>query len=258
MNNPNEMIRQKVGILLGAPTTCWAASSRRDYDVLPLRYFILALNRVQTAYEFSFPDHEPVPTAKECTEEELLQKVESIRGAISPGVDYLIIITTSRISGNLFFTTASPVAAITTDTWEKYFSPPSLFEYLLHCLSACLLFMHPKLHLDSHRDTRGCVLDYTGWKPDDRVDIALGYICDSDRTHIRQRLGDSFLEEMHSVISRKWIGSTNDHGSVAYNLKHYFRFDIDRDSGFNKNFWERAKAKFDEVQARDLKQYCSL
>jgi len=58
---------------------------------------------------------------------------------------------------------------------------------------------------------------------------------------------------MKLVISRKWIGTVSDIGSVAFDLKHFFRFDIDRHSGFNKTFWERSRAKFDELPLEGVK-----
>lgn len=238
------MARQTVAIILGTPT---------NYDVLAFRYFILALNRIQSIYEFSFPDINVQFDEEEYSEENILSLTASIHKALDIPTDYLIAITTRGIQGNLFFTSQNRVAVITTDIWEAYLSPPSLFEYLLHCISASLLFQHPALSLNSHRDTRGCVLDFTRWKPDDRVDIALGYICDSDAENIRQKAGDDYLDQMKLVISRKWIGSVNENGSVAFDLKHMFRFDIETDSGFNKTYWERAKTKFDEAPYEVLK-----
>ena len=113
--------------------------------------------------------------------------------------------------------------------------------------------MHPSLNLDSHTDTRGCVLDYTRIKADDRIDIALGYICDADCEDIKRQAGEEYLGQMQFLISRKWIGTIDDPGSVAFEMKHLFRFDITRDSGFNKTFWERARAKLDEVPFEVIK-----
>jgi hypothetical protein len=238
------MARQTVALTLSTPT---------NYDVLAFRYFILSLNKLQSIYEFSFPDLPPSFEGEVCSEDEILDKSASFHAGIAPKTDYLIVITTCGIEGNLFFTSRGSVAVITTDTWEAYFSPPSLFEYLLHCISASLLFMHPSLNLTSHFDTRGCVLDFTRLKADDRIDIALGYICDSDCAHIVANVGEDFLNQIRLVISRGWIGTIQEEGSVAYNLKHLFRFDITRDSGFNKTFWERAKTKFDEAPFEFLK-----
>lgn len=237
--------RQTVGLILATPT---------NYDVLAFRYFILSLNKVQSIYEFSFPEVlVEYEEEEEYTEADLFKSIAAIDEIISPAFDYLMVITTRRIEGNLFFTSQEKSAAITTDTWEAYFSPPSLFEYLLHCICASLLFMHPALDLDSHTDTRGCVLDYTRWKQDDRIDIGLGYICDSDSQQIKQRINAEYLAQMQFTISRRWIGTVNDTASVAYELKHLFGFDIVQDSGFNKTFWQRAKGKLDEVPLEAIK-----
>ncbi len=234
------MPRQNVTILLGLPT---------NYSVLPLKYIILELNKMQTQYEFSFPDCQNICQFEEAEypESSLFSRIESIRESLTLKADYTIAIITSKISGNLFWATNSKCAAITTNMWEKIFSPPSLFEYLLHSITACLILMHPSLNLDIHPDTRGCILDYTRWKHDERIDIALGYICEADCNMIRKAVGKSYLDEIQLLLSRKWIGSITDNTSIAYNLKHFFAFDIHKDSGFNKNFWERAKTKFDEL-----------
>ncbi|SRR6266852_6578360 len=246
MNKSDKMVeRRRVAILLGEPS---------NYDTLAFRYFILALNQLQTLYEFYFPDYEIKFAAQKYSENRLIEMIKSARHELSPRPDYLIVIITSSISGNLFFVTLGRVAAITTDVWEKYFSPPSLFEFLLHCIAANLLFMHPALDLDPHNEEiRGCVLDYTKVKEHDRVDIALGYICDEDAEHIRNAIDEAYLHGMRSVISRRWIGSIDDNGSVAYNLKHFFRFDIARDSGFNKTLWERTRDMLDELPTEGLK-----
>jgi hypothetical protein len=49
------------------------------------------------------------------------------------------------------------------------------------------------------------------------------------------------------MISRSWIGSIDTPESVAYNLRRYFKFNIDKDSGFNKTFWEKARDHLPEA-----------
>ena len=36
-------------------------------------------------------------------------------------------------------------------------------------------------------------------------------------------------------------------GSVAYSLKNFFKVDLNKDTGFYKTFWERAKEYLPEV-----------
>ena len=98
--------------------------------------------------------------------------------------------------------------------------------------------------IDSHRDTFGCVIDFTRDKFDDRVDITLGYICDNHKEEIMTVFGEQYLNETINILERKWIGNLEEKDSVAYNLNHIFKFNINKDSGFNKNLWDKCKESF--------------
>jgi len=79
-----------------------------------------------------------------------------------------------------------------------------------------------------------------------KIDITLGYICEKHTEEIIKYYGSEYLKEFQYVIDRNWIGSIKKEGSVAYNLKHIFKFNINKNSGFNKNRWERMKEKISE------------
>ena len=233
--------REKVAILL---------TSKPNFNEFALKYFFLSLNSIQSTYEFVFPEINTYFYDEETyTDDDLLSSFKEVRKRITfeGQPNYFINIVQSRIEGNLFFVCQSNVAFITTDVWERLFSPPSLFEYLLHCIGATLIAMHPKLNLSSHTETRGCALDYTRFKMDDRVDISLGYLCDDCRQTISGGAGPHYLKDISIIISRNWIGDINSFDSVAHNLKRFFRFDVNKDSGFNKTFWEQAKEHFVEI-----------
>ncbi len=239
------MNRETVGIIIAQPT---------NFDVLSFKYFLLALNKVQDYYEFIFPDIEDIEfSALEKSYEQLFEEFETIKNKLEIETNYWIVILSEGLPNNYFFNSQGNVSFITTNVWNRLFSPPSLFEYLLHCITASLLFMHPKLSLSSHNETKGCVIDFTRIKEDDRVDIALGYICDLDRQHIVENIGKDYLKQIELIINRKWIGSIEDRGSIAYNLKHFFHFNIDHDSGFNKTFWEKALSKFEDLPLELIK-----
>jgi len=235
--------RKTVSILL---------TSEPDYDEFAFKYFLLSLNKIQSYYEFVFPDiGDPDINNYYCSdhyeEEELFNSFEKeVKSKISSEIipDYFINVMTPSFGENLFFGCSGNVAFITTHEWEKYFSPPSLFEYLLHCIIGCLLYMR-NIGLSGHKyDTKGCCLDYTYFKTNDRVDIALGYICDECRGKIIDRVDKEYFAEITRMINREWIGNINDFGSVAHNLKSFFRFNINRDSGFNKSSWDKVKDYF--------------
>ncbi len=233
--------REKVAILL---------TSKPNFDEFALKYFILSMNNIQLMYEFVFPEINTYWYNEEnYTRDYLFDSFAEMKQHImfEGEPDYFINIIQSKIEENLFFECRQNIAFITTDVWERLFSPPSLFEYLLHCIGAALIFMYPKLNLGSHSETRGCALDYTRYKMDDKVDISLGYLCDNCKKAILEGAGLDYLKNISTMIDRKWIGDIETFDSVAHNLKHFFKFDINKDSGFNKTFWERAKEHFPEI-----------
>ncbi len=243
---------------MGRKTVAILLASTPNYAEFAFKYFILTLNKVQNFYEFFFveTDDETLGNfySQDYYESDNLFNSfsKTVRPKIEEAIDdtpeYWISIITSRIGENLFFETQGKVSFITTDTWEKYYSPPSLFEYLSHCIISSLLFMNDDLDLESHNwETRGCCLDYTYEKMNDRVDISLGYICDECKKKIISNTSSKYFLEVKGIVSRGWIGDIDVFGSVAYNLKHFFKLDLTRDSGFNKSYWDKAKGQFYEL-----------
>jgi hypothetical protein len=227
--------RSKVAILL---------SSKPDFDEIAFKYFVLNLNSNQSLYEFTFPEIDAFYyLEKDYSRESLfkIHKKESSHIYFESTPEYYINIVKAEIEGNLFFICRDNVTFITTNSWEKLYSPPSLFEYLLHGISVSLIAMHPQIGIMTHSETRGCTLDYTKYKADRRIDISLGYICDNCRSIILKQAGKEYLDDICKIINREWIGDINTFDSVAYNLKRFFRFDINKDSGFNKTWWEKFK-----------------
>lgn len=246
------MKRLRISIIFG---------NEPNFNKAACKYFILYLNKLQSTYEFSFPDilKFPFEENKYCeydTANSILNDFALKNGIIT---DHLIAITTNKFSNNYFFNNEEKNSVITTYVWDKYFSPPSLFEYLLHSIYCCLIYSQKTLpntvlskkaqmiNIGSHKDTRGCVADFTRNKSDDRIDIILGYICDEHKKEIKKFYGKNYLIETTNILERKWIGNINDKDSVAYNLKHIFKFDINKDSGFNKTNLEKICEKFYEM-----------
>ncbi|RDC65459.1 hypothetical protein [Adhaeribacter pallidiroseus] len=246
------MKRLKAAIIFG---------TKPNFDKDAFMYFILYVNKIQSTYEFCFPDVSSYPFEKEVVDYNTSpQKVNEFVKENSIVADIFISIITSSFNNNYFFyADYHQPSIITTDIWDRHLSPPSLFEYLLHSIYSCLIYTQvlPNdttltnkqllIKLDSHNDTRGCIADFTRQKYDDRIDIILGYICEEHTNDIKQFYGEGYLNDLQYVISRKWIGSIEEKESAAYNLKHIYKFDINKDSGFNKTLWDKIKAKFYEI-----------
>lgn len=232
-------------------------------------YFILHVNKIQSIYEFSFPDicdengKQVYPKfsneGKKIGFSKSLETIDVFFKKRNIKSDYGIAIITKSFQNNYFFNAASNSSVITTDIWEKHFSPPTLFEYLLHCIYTCLMYSKivpndrvlekEQLNIDmrSHTDMIGCIADFTRQKYQDRIAITLGYVCEEHKEKILQVYGKDYLEQFLYVISREWIGKIDENGSVAYNLRSIFKFNINKDSGFNRTRWEKLQSNFYEI-----------
>jgi hypothetical protein len=71
------------------------------------------------------------------------------------------------------------VGLITSKDWNKNFSPPSLFEYIALSVFICGIFFFNydyKGSLRPHKD-KGCIFDYTYYKPNKRISISNPGLC---------------------------------------------------------------------------------
>ena len=220
--------------------------SAPNFRVDPFKYFILSVNKVQNLFEFRFPnrgfDVKHGPLSTKCLFKAMKDRIDEVsltQDCVT--ADYVIGIISTPIIDNIFWEVDSNNAIITTDVWERYFSPPSVFEYILHSIIGAILEMQSGGKIKSHRDTRGCIRDVTIMKRDDRLDIALGYLCDEHRGQITSIFGNDYTTSIECIIDLKWLGGQEKYGTVAHNLKHYFSYNILKDSGFRRTWWERAK-----------------
>jgi hypothetical protein len=243
--------RLKIALLFGNPP---------NLDKYALKYFILSLNKLQSSYEFFFPDSDSYAfTQSVCLYETCNSELETFVKNSRIIADYHIAIITIPFDNDYFSRADNKTAVITTVGWEKYFSPPSLFEFILFSIIDSLIYSdllpgeseedngEEGINYESHDDTWGCISDFTGDKFDSRIDIILGYICDEHKEAIREYYGELYLQEITQILERKWIGNISEQGSIAHQLKHVFKFDINKDSGFNKTLWEKCQDKFYEI-----------
>jgi hypothetical protein len=134
---------------------------------------------------------------------------------------------------------------ITTDYWEKYFSPPSVFEYLLQCIIASLIDMKTDYVIPEHRiETFGSVTDYTRLKVERKASIIIGGIDDNSKELLLDATNQEYVDGVQKILGRSWIGTVKKEDFVAFNLKKYYKYDIDRDSGLKKTSWEKIKDTF--------------
>jgi hypothetical protein len=232
--------------------------SETDFDPYACKYLILSLNEAnfQSCFEFQFPEFNTeisgILPKKDDYEvsylfEEFSRYVNRSEKDASTRSDYYIGITNVKMGGedDFFWVTKENKAIITTKHWQKKFSPPSVFEYIISSIAGCLAIVSsrslPTGEVKEHQVTRGCFLDYAYNKKDNKVDVALGYVCDECRVHLQNSIGKEATSCIEGMCSRKWLGEVEEFGSPAHNLKKFFKVDLDKDTGFYKTFWEKVK-----------------
>jgi hypothetical protein len=220
-------MRKKIGIFF---------LSEPNFDKNACKFLVLNLNKVQSLYQFEFPECEKRLVFETDQDSEKFSKFTALASEF-PKEEYLIGITTEGLEDNRFWTKDDTKSIVTTDTWSKYFKPPSVFEYILCATISSLVQMatategtEPVL---SHRETKGCLLDYGYFKEDFRVKISVGNMCDQCKASIKKSLGEDFLDAITKMWDfHEWVGEPDTLKTVAYDMKKFFKVDLNKDTGF--------------------------
>jgi hypothetical protein len=230
--------------------------SKPNFNEYACKFMVLNLNKIQDCFRFEFPEMSsyPLSSVEQHQTSNYFGEFSRIIKSNFPDSakdDYFIGLTTLGLDSNKFWDKKENMAIITTDSWDRLFTPPSVLEYIIHSIAGSLVQMMSEHEgsqpILSHKETKGCLLDYTYFKEDDKVDISIGDVCDECRLQIVRSLGEEFVSCIGKMASGKWIGEVDSADSVAHGLKKYFKIDLNKDTGFNKTFFEKAKDSFPEL-----------
>ena|GEM_PF-1932024 len=248
-----------------------------DFDQDACAYFLMQMNHHQTTFDFQVVplivktndkegDRIPKNNHKEC----LFEWLDDFAGRISNlNIDYWMGITSELVPGqptwhfkgkNVDETTSHKILwIITSRNWEKYRSPPSLFEYLLTSVFRCTL-QSLSLELEAekneikemkflrakgHKVTRGCVFDFTHR----RASVSIFKLClgcqkklrslEKLITEKRKNWDVNLVDDVTTILSKTWMGTPEKRDSPLFNLKKMYKYDVDRNSGFYKKWYQR-------------------
>ena len=225
----------------------------QEVDPAAFIFFVLSTNDLQKSLFFLFPDlPDDDPKAKPTEIQNLTYKLAAQRSREGSQISQIeadchIFITKAQLGEeDYFFIEEGSLVLVTTYKWDREFAPPSLFEYLFHCILCGVTYRLAAFH--SHDQfTIGCPFDFTCTKANRRAGIVLGRICDDHARQVRERIGPDYFEDIQKLFSFEWIGKADEANSIAYKMRDYFRYDLKRDSGFQKSFWERTQPHLDTL-----------
>lgn len=237
-----------------------------DFDQDACAFFLLHMNHYQNTFEFQVIDLDTIP--KMDNKESLLDWLDRFALENSNlNINYWMGITSEPVAGHKTWhfdkktekeTKSSRLLwIITSRGWEKHRSPPSLFEYLLVTLFRCALeslnreiedeelqkleFLRHKLH----KVTRGCIFDFTHR----RTSVSIFKLCFGCKQKlslleksIKEKGNDiNLVSDVATLLSKEWMGTPEKRDSPLYDLKKIYKYDIDRNSGFNKGLREKLR-----------------
>jgi hypothetical protein len=183
-------------------------------------------------------------------------KLENDSGYPASPMDYWIGITSEGIGSNFFCWTEKEkdkiVTIITSENWQREYSPPSVFEYIAISTFRCSLrslirdFIG---RLKDHNEMRGCIFDYTEDKRYRRISISNPNLCSGCKETIQELeviIQKSLDEQISKVLSRKWLGSIKKENSPMYNLRRNYGYNAEVNSGFYKGWFESVRDNIKE------------
>lgn len=228
---PTDLLTRKIAI--------WF-EGEQEFDILPFIFFVSSANAGQQSFQFYFPDPPDGLTYEVAGARQAKGEPAFVDGSGLEPYDVLIFITSKYLDGNHSFIELGPLVHISTHGWKGNSSPPSVFEYLFHCMMCGAIYALTTVR--SHGQfTMGCQFEYTRVKELDRMDIALGFICQEHRQIITSELGDRVFADAEVLFKFSWLGKPNDHGTVSFKMKDLFNYDLRKDSGYKKKLLERVQ-----------------
>jgi hypothetical protein len=118
-------------------------------------------------------------------------------------------------------------------------APPSILEFfMILIVERAVMLACGKNWPGGHLTTKGCLLDFTADLTDARYLVLTGFICNRCRTVLAELHSESFVQDIELLISKTWIGSREEHTSIATNTKK-LGYDLFVTKGIEPTAFER-------------------
>lgn len=169
--------------------------------------------------------------------------------------EYAIAIIERKVKEEFYYVSDGPLAIISIGDWKKKYAPPSVIEFLLSTIvGAAIGLLDTEDQIPMHVATRGCLFDYNETLETARYSVLVNHICTDCAERIRETFGEDFLREVKTITDRDWIGDPKEVGSVAYNLKRVFYYDLTKTKGFRASLIEKIAQKIAQAVLENVVQ----
>jgi hypothetical protein len=234
-----------------------------------VRFLLLRLNVVQTAFEFEFIplltrdpfvdglrgrgvlDRSETKVASDAFADRLERS--AVAGAAMFGLpdeerQRVVVLSTARFADRFYVTRTPRLSVLALGDWERTMAPPSLTEFFLSLvISEAITHAVPALRKAGHYGTKGCKLDFSVVLTDARQQVLSSFICAS----CRSRIPDDLLAQIEAMVDNAWLGEVSDPSSpaaIAAALGH----DLFVVKGLRPTLWETVKVTLRQDGVRQL------
>lgn len=166
----------------------------------------------------------------------------------------LIFISNATFDNDYYVAGLDDWGIIALGNWKRYMSPPSILEFfMILIVERSVKFVCGKNWPGDHLTTRGCLFDFTPELTDARYLILTGFICNRCRKILSELFSEEFIDDIELLISKKWIGSREEHTSIATNTKK-LGYDLFLTKGIKPTIFERLAILLEEEGVKTIMQ----
>jgi hypothetical protein len=247
-----------------------ALVSALDPEVdVAVRFLLLRLNVVQTAFEFEFMpllrrdpfvaslrgrrilDRDETKAASDAFVDRLERS--AVAGAAHFGLldeerHRFVVLSTARFADRFYVAKTRRMSILALGDWERVMAPPSLTDFFLSLVvSEAITQAVPALRKAGHYATKGCKLDFSAVLSDARQQVLSSFICAS----CRSRIPHDLLGPIEAMVGSARLGEVSDPSSpaaVAAALGH----DPFVVKGLRPTIWETVKITLRQDGVRQL------
>lgn len=147
-----------------------------------------------------------------------------------------IVITETNLEDHFVSWAEGDLAVISAAEWKRFFKPGSALEYILTGVQRATLYLGAGMWQIAHYPTRGCLCDYGINVPDLRISAFRGFLCETCRSFLKEKLSTAEYDDVFKLIDNQWIGDKDTPSSVAAILAKHYRYDLTRSTGLRPGF----------------------
>ena len=212
-NNFNKLIDKKNNINQERNLVNILYFSKQDFNKIVFENLLVNLNLILNSIEFQIIDSDLEQISRENLPDDengYLEKLEEIEKKEKLNDNQLIVgITPKTFSDNKLYLLRGNKLIISTDELSQFnlHSEPSIYKYLFSSIIPFGITNNYDFKFNFHPKeiTRGCIFDYSLYKPRAKLGVKTGYICSFHRKYFSEKLSKEEFKDLTEINKLEWL-----------------------------------------------------